>query len=555
MFSHSAGRLLVAVLALLLLFAAVFAWSASAQETGEPAVGPSGLTDIGQPTPPSSGAPPDRTASDLPVGITNEPTIAINPLDASNIAVADLFFSRVSTDNGASFSAPVLAPVPVTHVQAGDPSLAFDSQGRLFWTYLGRRTDNNLWDVFMSQLNPATGAIVSGPINVSAGAGLPASAGNSNDKEWLTADRTPGSPFQDRLYVVWSQLLTIHATFSSDQGLTWSPALTLSAGTEGFVWPVHNAVAANGDVYIAYHSQTGFVGGAPDGTSGQVFVLRSTDGGVTFPQKTVAYAAGEADITFNVQDVPARQLNQSASWTQGSAQPWILPDPTDSTSVYVVAADDPTNAAHGGANDDMAVYIARSADSGATWGAPVQVDDGPGNSHQFFPTAAIDESSRCLSVTWYDSRNGAKNGGGNLLLDLYMRSSPDGGLNFGPEIRLSDVVFDPDLGASERFAGPPPTLRIGEYNGVAVAHGTAHAVWTGNTATGQQALLDSASACGDVGGIAKLPDIGSRVSLQTGASTISAAALAAGIAGAVLVASLTLGSTAWFLRRRTFGGG
>ena len=146
--------------------------------------------------------------------------------------------------------------------------------------------------MFISQVDPATGAILAGyPVNVTAGAGFPASgAANNNDKEWLAANRFPGSPFQDRLYVVWTRFdqvggTFVHATFSANQGITWSPALTLSAAGEGFVWPSHNAVAPNGDVYVTYHSQPGFAGGAPNGISGQIFVLRSASGGVIISPK------------------------------------------------------------------------------------------------------------------------------------------------------------------------------------------------------------------------------------------------------------------------------
>jgi hypothetical protein len=161
----------------------------------------------------------------------------------------------------------------------------------------------------------------------------------------------------------------------------------------------------------------------------------------------------------------------------------------------VVAADDPTNANQGAGFDDMNVFIVRSTNQGVTWSAPVQIDAGPVGTTQFFPTAAIDDQSQCLVVTWYDTRAGQTNGAGNFLLDVFLRSSQDGGLTFGPEVQLNDVPFDPDLGAPARFAGPPPTLRIGEYNGVAAVNGIAHAVWTGNTATGQQTLFDSAIAC------------------------------------------------------------
>jgi hypothetical protein len=437
--------------------------------------------------------------ADIPLFGENEPAIAVNPLDANNIAAAGLRSLRVSTDNGASFLAATTQVFPSGFVSCGDPSVAFDSQGRLFWTYLGCRLDNDEPDVFVVQVDPTTGVILGGyPVNVTAMAGFPASAGNGNDKQWIAADRFPGSPFQDRLYIVWTRFTAtgtvVHATFSADEGLNWSPALTLSAAGEGFVWPSHNGVAANGDVYAAYHSQPRFVGGSPDGINGQIFVLRSTDGGVSYPQKNAAYTAGNGDITFNVQTA-TRVLDRSASWTQGSAQPWVLPDTGNPDNVYVIAADDPTNTNHGSGFDDMNIYLIRSTDRGLTWSVPNQIDAGPVGTTQFFPTAAMDDESSCLVVTWYDTRAGKTNAAGRFLLDLFLRSSQDGGLTFGPEVQLNDASFDPDLGAPARFVGPPPTLRIGEYNGVAVVNGTAHAVWTGNTATRQQILFDSAIAC------------------------------------------------------------
>jgi hypothetical protein len=491
--------------AVLLTGYVAFAGVASAQD---PAVGPSGL------------APAEAEASQaldvlrLPLEVVsgevlggidvvtgtpnNEPTIAVNPLNLLNVVAAGLFELRVSTDGGVTFSAPTPAPVPVGSFRFVDPSLAFDSQGRLFWTYLGG-PNNTRFDVFISQVNPLTGAVLAGyPVNVTAGAGFPGSSANNNDKEWLAADRFVGSPFRDRLYVVWTNFTpagtVVHTTFSTDQGQNWSQALTLSAAVEGFVWPSHNAVAANGDVYIAYHSQPTFVLNAPDGTSGQVFVLRSTDGGLTYPQKNDAFGPGNADITFNVQTA-GRTLPRSVSWTQGAAQAWVLPNPLNVNEVFVVAGDDPTNTNHGTGFDDTAIYIVRSRNQGLNWTAPVQIDRGPAQSIQFFPTATIDDVTGCIVVTWYDSRNGATNANGNFLLDLFMTSSSNGGLTFAPEVQVNDTAFDPDLGAPQRFVGPPPTLRIGEYNGVAVDDFLAHAVWTGNSATAQRILYDNRGVC------------------------------------------------------------
>jgi hypothetical protein len=101
-------------------------------------------------------------------------------------------------------------------------------------------------------------------------------------------------------------------------------------------------------------------------------------------------------------------------------------DRFDPNNVYVVAADDPTNLSHGGSLDDSDIFIARSTDQGQTWNAPLRVDAGPIGTIQFFTTAAIDDASGCLSVTWYDTRAGLVNSAGHFLLDTFLRTSCDG---------------------------------------------------------------------------------------------------------------------------------
>jgi hypothetical protein len=456
----------------------------------------------------------------------NEPTVAVDPGDPSRLAIADLGFLRVSTDGGESFSLPFLLQVPFgTYQPAGDPSLAYDSQGRLFWSYLGRRLDDGRLEVFVSQVDPGSGEVLPGyPVNVSAAAGFPTAAGFDNDKEWLAADRSATSSFRDRLHVVWTEFATggVLASHSTDQGASWSQALTLSAPAEGFVWPVHVAVGPEGDVYVSYHSN---VGG--DGTSDQVFVARSSDGGASFPQKELAYGPGDADITFNEQG-SSRTLDGSVSWTQGSAQAWVLADPLAPDQVYVVAADDPTNLDHGAGFDDMSVYIVRSLDRGLTWSTPERIDLGPEGTLQLFPTAGIADDTGHLTVSWWDTRAGATNSAGHFLLDVFVRSSSDGGLSFGPEFRVNDAPFDPDRGAVDRFP-PSGTLRIGEYNGVAVTGDTAHLVFTGGL-TGQRGFYDR---------VLVVPEAGS----------------ALGAAGALLVAAAQARRSRPKARRRAGGGG
>jgi hypothetical protein len=398
--------------------------------------------------------------TDAPLGGWNETTIAVDPNDPLHVACASLFELRVSTDGGHTWQPPVVPALPTTHFANGDPSLAFDGAGRLFWCYQGAPLASYFGatgdDEFIARCDPATGAILPGyPVNVTASIGLPGAGGLTHDKAWLAADCHSGSPFADRLYLVWTEFppsgveVTLTSR-SSNQGLTWSPAVQLGSHGTGvlFLWPTHIAVAPNGDVYAAEHRQPGFLANAPDGISGFVNVYRSTDGGVTFPQQTQAFGAGEADFTFNVQTSGA-PIPGTDFLLQGSAQPWVLADPNVAGRVYVVANDDPDNDNTSG--DPANVYIAVSSDYGATWDPPRRVDSGPGTSFQVMPTAAIDPASGAIVVHYYDSRGGGLNSHGNLLLDVYAAVSVDGGLTFMPDFRINDSPFDPDAGARCRY--------------------------------------------------------------------------------------------------------
>ena len=110
------------------------------------------------------------------------------------------------------------------------------------------------------------------------------------------------------------------------------------------------------------------------------------------------------------------------------------------------------------------------------------------------PTAAIDQNGN-ICVSWYDTRAANTNQANNFLLDLYVTFSTDGGVTFQPDFQINDLAFDPDANAPARFNGPPPTLRIGEYNGIAASNSLAYAAWTGNdvASSNQEIFFDTFS--------------------------------------------------------------
>lgn len=375
---------------------------------------------------------------------------------------------------------------------SGDPSLAFDSQGRLFVTHLSDDLNTTAirFGVGVAQITDltTTGNQNYTPDQVSG------NSPNNHDKQWLVADANPTSPYRDNLYIVWTHLgAPWQIQFSRlESGSTiWSPPSVLSTAGEGNVWPSHAAVGPNGDLYVAYHAN-GCNEGA-DGAPGQgtTQLLRDGSGGADFaagtvPQKTAAFGAGQATVTCNVQDTPGGDIPGADFWLQGSMQPWILPDPARPGNVYVVANDDPNDAFGNG--DDADVVIARSTDNGQTF-TRGRVDHGPGQTFAVMPTAHIDQDGNAV-VTWYDNRSGETNGGtgpngsNDFLLELYGTTSRDGGQTWAQDFRVSDSPFDPDLNAPCRFScaagSTQQTLRIGEYNGVWTVDGIGYATWTGN---------------------------------------------------------------------------
>jgi hypothetical protein len=225
-----------------------------------------------------------------------EPMVAINQTDPGNVAVTSHIGLRLTHDVGVNFDPTDLFPPAAGQMGgSGDTDQAYDAQGRLFWSNLGLFPGQR--EVIVTQIDPTNGNQIGVTSRVPNG-------GFGDDKPFLAADSNPDSPFANNLYVAWSRFgqneageFDVYFSRSTDQAVTWSAPLLMSdfdgpnningdADDEGFNWPADVGAAPNGDVYVAYHSQPdindGEVEGAPagaanpNGTSGQIFVLRST---------------------------------------------------------------------------------------------------------------------------------------------------------------------------------------------------------------------------------------------------------------------------------------
>src|SRR5262249_22289753 len=69
------------------------------------------------------------------------------------------------------------------------------------------------------------------------------------------------------------------------------------------------------------------------------------------------------------------------------------------------------NREHLNESDNTDVYVRHSDDNGATWSAPVRVNDDHTANSQFMPKISLDPATGNIAVVWYDSRNDLGAGG------------------------------------------------------------------------------------------------------------------------------------------------
>src|SRR5437870_5349256 len=250
----------------------------------------------------------------------NEPAIAVDPGNPNRIVVAmNDYVSRTwscaiagtpcsalgdgysgtyfSNDGGATWCCTPTDPAHLgtmipgverltggIYDAGGDPSLAFDSAGHVFYAGLG----------FARTAPPNTVAVNKGTFD-SEGTlswGAPTfinpttSPSTLNDKEWIGVDSHVGSPFQDRVYVSWTRFLfnphngryvqgPIAFVYSTDGGATFStPQLIVSSVL--YDQGSRIVVGADGTVYVFWEGSTRLA------SFNSIWMVSSTDGGATF---------------------------------------------------------------------------------------------------------------------------------------------------------------------------------------------------------------------------------------------------------------------------------
>ena len=393
----------------------------------------------------------NTTQSEMSIDVhPTDENIVFGSANASDWPVTTIFGTGVywSYDGSSSWTG---ADNPPFGSNGGDPASAIGPNGYLYEGYL-------------------VGGSYALGIAVSTNGGTNWSthtvyATSSQDKEHVMVDKTLSSPYVNRVYYPWSNLNAsqVGLVYSTDFGTTWSAYKNISAGTiisGGFGQGPNVQTASNGDVYVCYAI---YDANWTDGEDAIGFA-KSTDGGDTWTAMR-AYDHINSGIRGTLSSKGGIRVNSFPSMAVDRSG-----GPNDG-NIYITWPQ--RSVAPAGSDPD--VVLITSTDGGATWGAPVRVNDDPLNNakDQIFPWCTVDESTGQLLVVFYDSRNVANN-----QAEVYMASSYDGGSTFN-NFAVSDQSFT--FGPINGFAGGYG----GDYIGVAAVNDVAYPFWmdsrTGNS--------------------------------------------------------------------------
>ncbi len=199
---------------------------------------------------------------------------------------------------------------------------------------------------------------------------------------------------------------TIHVCSSDGRGLDWSAPVRVDDDTASILsrkFVQGDCVWAAGDaVYVVWEDRRFESGGNED----DLYFARSLNGGASFGAEQL--------------------LDKGTAPGVGSVRNYLVrmsPDPADD-HLYVLAA------VSNGGSDQLS--LSASHDGGASWGAAVTVPTGSSDVDGF----ALAAEGDVVHVAWTDNRSGSNR--------VYLRRSSDGGASFGAETRMdSGMVGTP----------------------------------------------------------------------------------------------------------------
>ena len=384
-------------------------------------------------------------------GNQDESFVVVDPTNTNNIVAfsnmsANSIHRSYTTNGGASWTHGTVA----TGAACCDGQAVWDSFGNLFLVYL---------NASVTQVN----LIVSTNGGATFGAPITVGTGPSG-----TVDQPSIAVGNGSVWVDWNT----NGDMNGDMVARGAPVTGLGAlgaftaqqtipgatGTYGGI-----AVGPGGKVIVTYM--------APELTQGPATIYSNTDADGLGPGGFGARVTVTATNVGGYDYIPA-QSGRSVDAEAGVV--WDATGGAFNNRIYLVYTDETVNE-----NNDTEILMRTSDDDGASWSAPVRVNDDATTRSQFNPYVALDSTTGTVAVGFHDSRNdngtvgtGGTNTTANDDAEYWATYTTNGGASFAPNVRLS--------GGWSNAAAAGASTDYGDYEGQAAHGGKFYAVWADN---------------------------------------------------------------------------
>ena len=366
----------------------------------------------------------DASGNNIIGDAANECTISVDPTNNTRMAIGWRQFDDVTsnfrqagwgytTDGGLTWTFPgVLQP----GFFRSDPVTGSDETGNFF--YLSLRSDGFSFfcdDMWRSTNGGASWSLISGKQGAIGG-----------DKQWFTIDKNIGGMGHGFQYQANDQSSCETGIFnrSTDAGVTWGAQVDIPNE------PIFGTldVDSNGNLYVGGEGNTFYCARSSNAQNGNQTPA--------FDQVTPVDMGG---------DISGGGINPAGL----DGQCFLAVDHSGTATnnyIYMLASVLPSG------QSTTEVMFVRSTDGGATFSAPVRVNDDANHQTKWhwFGTFAVAPNGR-LDAVWYDTRNAANNRDSQLFYSY----STDAGVTWSFNVAVSNS-FDPSQGY-------PNQSKIGDY--------------------------------------------------------------------------------------------
>jgi hypothetical protein len=287
------------------------------------------------------------------------------------------------------------------------------------------------------------------------------------DKQMMWVDRSASSAFRDRIYVIWHNNRPAFVSFRNASG--WHAPVQIShEETLGTAIGSDITTNADGTVFAVW----------PDTGSRTLFFAKSSDGGATFTKPLgVAKTFASFQIAIPAMAERAALVGVSiAAFGNSVYVSWVdLSGATGCKAGADEPIDDVTSAC------TSRIWFASSADGGATWSTPTQINPGQDRTDQFNHRLAVDPDTGVLGIVYYSTGTGADRKKTNLVFQF----SIDGGGIWSKPTKVTTAATD------ETTVDADNGNQYGDYNGLSVASLVFFPCWTDRRDGGSEAIFSA----------------------------------------------------------------